>query len=439
MINITFQHGLEIIIGCLFALFIIRYKFKPQDRLFLIAAFFSAFIFRVIFSIFLVFTVTDYQTIFLLHDDISYDEVAREIAEKLSNNEPAFITSYSTGYPNPGYYNFGGFAYYFLNFDTFSMRILNILISSFAILPIYKMIKENLGEKNARLTIVLYVIFPMFVLYSGLHIKDIIVDFFFVLIFLHVLRILNRNYGFWDIFLFLIYLTILFYFRRDLALLIASFIFVILFFFNNSNSAPIFKLHHYLKIAMMMIVILMILIILFFNFETGRTVLWSIIFRFSQQVSFIESSGGGVLGLLRVGSFLDIYKIPLGMVFSVLAPLPGSIQLGSRIDVLPFYHSIGNIFNILILPFAAVGFFKIPIYLKNLGQDLLLRWLPFGLWIVIAVLNLGSVRYSLTIWVFCLIWSSVGLMHIHKNKFFYIFYYLAVIAILPLIYIKLYI
>jgi hypothetical protein len=438
MINI-FQHGLEIIFGCFLALLFIWHQFKPNDRLFLVTAFFSAFIFRLIFFILLVLTVSDYQTIFLLKDDISYNEVSKEIAAKLSNNELGFISSYSKGFPNPGYYNLGGFTYYFLNFDTFSMRIMNIFISSLTILPIYKMIKENLGGKNARLTVVLYVIFPMFVLYSGLQIKDIIVDFFSVLIFMHVLRIVKKNHSLWDVYLFLIYLTILFTFRRDLALVMACFIFITLLFFNNPKSPPISKFYQYWKIFLMIIVIAIIFAYLIFNTEIGQTVLWSVIFRFTQQTGFIESGGGGALGFFRIGSFSDIYKIPFAMVFSLLAPLPGSIQLSSSIDVLPFYHSIGNIFNILILPFAAMGFFKIPKYLDSFGQDLILRWLPFGLWVVVSILNLGSVRYSLTIWIFCLIWSSVGVLYMYKNKIFYLLYYIAVIVILPIIYIKLYI
>ena len=438
MIDITFQHFLEIILGFTLGIFIIWCQFKSNHRSFLITAFFVAFFLRLVFSIFLLLTVVDYQSIFLLKDDISYDQISEEIAAGLSNDLSGYLSSYSTGFPNPAYFNIGGFAYHFLNFNTFSMRIMNILISCMTIIPIFKMIQENLGEKTAKIVVVLYVIFPMFVLYSGLQIKDIFVDFFTVLIFMHVLRIVNKNYSLWDAALSTIYLMILFSLRRDLAVVIGFFILIMLIFFNNPKSTPIIKFYQYWRIALPVIMISSILAIFIFNSEIGQTILFSLEFRFSQQSELIEA-GGGASTLFRIGSFVDIYKIPFAMIFSVLAPLPGSIELASRLDVLPFYHSIGNIFNILILPFVAMGFLKFPKYLQNFGQDLILRWIPLGLWIAISVMNLGSVRYSMTIWIFALIWSSIGVKYIYKNKFFFSLYYLAVIAILPPIYVLLYI
>ena len=70
MTDITFQHFLEMILGFGLGLFIIWCQFKSNHRSFLVTAFFSAFFLRLVFSILLLLTVVDYQSIFFLNDDI---------------------------------------------------------------------------------------------------------------------------------------------------------------------------------------------------------------------------------------------------------------------------------------------------------------------------------------------------------------------------------
>ena len=80
MFNLTTQHGLEITLFLLLSFCLIWFQFKPTYRSLLVTVFSTAFILRVVFSLFLVLGVLDYQSIFLLQDDMFYDQVSREIA-----------------------------------------------------------------------------------------------------------------------------------------------------------------------------------------------------------------------------------------------------------------------------------------------------------------------------------------------------------------------
>ena len=181
---------------------------------------------------------------------------------------------------------------------------------------------------------------------------------------------------------------------------------------------------------------LMILIIL--NTELGDTLLFSMEFMYATQATHMSDGGVGASNMLRISSLAEAYKIPFAMVFVILAPLPGSIELITRTDVVPFYHSFGNIFSFLILPLVIVGLLELPKYLRNISQDILLRWFPLALWLVMSILNLGTVRYALPIWIFCAIWAAVGINHLRAYPVLLTVYFLALIVFVPPVYYILY-
>ena len=411
---------------------------RGRARDFIIISFLSALSVRLVLLLLGILSIQDYGSSFFLFDDVEYDAIANEIAAAISNGTDGFITGYSRGFPNPAYFNLGGFTYHYLGFDTFSMRILNVLISCITVLQLYKLTQENISEKVARRTLVLYTILPMISIYSGLQIKDIFVNFFLVCCLLHVLRIVRKSYNLWDLVLPLLYLVILWFFRRDLTAAFASFIAITLLIFRNPKLPPLTGFYQYWKVAFVAIMLAFLLSLIILNTELGETLLWSIEFMYSTQTGFMDDAGVGASNILRVASLKDVYKIPFAMAFMVLSPLPGSIELITRVDVLPFYHSIGNIFSLLIFPFVIVGFLELPKYLRSLAQDMLLRWFPLSLWLIVSILNLGSVRYSLTIWIFCAMSAAVGLNHLKNFKFLFLVYFLSLVILLPFVYYMLY-
>ena len=180
-------------------------------------------------------------------------------------------------------------------------------------------------------------------------------------------------------------------------------------------------------------------ILFLFNTQVGSDFLWSLGIMLSTQTDLLMQSSVGSSNLLRLASFTDFYKIPFAMIFMLIAPLPGSVDIIQRVDLIAYYISFGNILNIILFPFVALGLYKIPFYLKTLAEDILLRLFPLLMWMVLSVVNLGNLRYTVTIWFFASIWASIGIYNFTAYKKFFFLYALAIVLFFPIIYFKLYI
>ena len=427
MIDISYEYCIFLLLGCISCLMLIAIQTRGGARNFIIITFLFALTLRLCILLLGILSIQNYGSSFFLFDDAVYDATANDIAAALSSGSDGFISGYTRGFPNPAYFNLGGFTYHYLGGDTFTMRILNVLISCVTVLPLYKLTQENISIQVARRTIVLYTILPMMSIYSGLQIKDIFVNFFLVCCLLHVLRIVRKSYDLWDVALPLLYLLILWLFKRDLTASLAVLITITLLIFNNPKWPALTFFYQYWKIAILGIMSISLMILIILNTELGDTLLFSMEFMYATQATHMSDGGVGASNMLRISSLAEAYKIPFAMVFVILAPLPGSIELITRTDVVPFYHSFGNIFSFLILPLVIVGLLELPKYLRNLA-----------LWLVMSILNLGTVRYALTIWIFCAIWAAVGINHLRAYPVLLTVYFLALIVFVPPVYYILY-
>lgn len=419
--------------------FIFLIKKTKYDYYLLLSIFSISVITRFIIFITLLISIGDFQSIFFLNDDIRYDAISSEIASKLLMEEEAFYYGYTKGFPNPGYFNLGGFLYYYLGFDTISMRILNIFISSLCVILIFKIVAEITNLKIAVIAAILASIQPTIVIFSGLQIKDIIFMFFLLGALNNLIEIADNNKSPKNYIIAIIFIAFAWTFRRDLIAPLILFLTYIIFFKSSRLSPPLIYLRQYGQLLFILIIIIFLLIILLFNTQIGSNFLWSIGIMFSTQTDLLLQSSVGSSNFLRLTSFTDIYKIPFAMIFVLISPLPGSVDVIQRVDLIVNYISFGNIFNIILLPFVALGLYKIPIHLKTLAQDILLRWFPLIMWVALSIVNLGNSRYTFTIWFFAIIWASFGVYYIKSYKKFFFLYALAIILFFPIIYFKLYI
>lgn len=72
-----------------------------------------------------------------------------------------------------GYPLFLGTVYYFLEENILLIRLLNCIIGAYTVISVYRLSLRNFGERVARWSAVLAMVFPNLILYTGLHLKEV--------------------------------------------------------------------------------------------------------------------------------------------------------------------------------------------------------------------------------------------------------------------------
>jgi len=106
---------------------------KSGNKAIIIKLFSFAFIVRII-SVYAIYyyLISIGDDGFASRDDGYYDHVARQISYELSKGFSGF-KEYGVGIVNIGYFNLNGWLYYYLNFDTLSARMINVVCSSLTV------------------------------------------------------------------------------------------------------------------------------------------------------------------------------------------------------------------------------------------------------------------------------------------------------------------
>jgi len=106
-------------------------------------------------------------------DSVGYHGTAAWIVELYySGMLKYYFLEYSQGISDSGWPLIMAFIY-LLSFDSIIVvRIVNVLLSAWMVIFVYKIAQRNFGEHSARITAILAMLLPAFIYYAGLHLKE---------------------------------------------------------------------------------------------------------------------------------------------------------------------------------------------------------------------------------------------------------------------------
>lgn len=186
----------------------------------------------VIFSYFLYQKMTGVPFEFDAADAIAYDAMGKDGAFHFSNGYfNVFQIFEYMGISDTGYASYLSLVYWITDNSILFARILKAIWATLMCILVYRLAVRNFGEKIGRIAAIICMLFPNFIYYCGLHLKETEMIFLTVL-FLeradHLLR--SRDFSFKSISLTLLIAALLFTFRTVLgAVAILSVISAIVF------------------------------------------------------------------------------------------------------------------------------------------------------------------------------------------------------------------
>jgi 4-amino-4-deoxy-L-arabinose transferase-like glycosyltransferase len=140
-------------------------------------------LFYVFFSFYFYEYMTGAPFEFQTGDAFAYHNEAIWINELFKNNE--FLLKYPDyiggNYSDAGYPVYLSIIYFISDNSILFARIIKALLSAYSCILIYKLCRNNFGESTGRIAGIIAVIFPSFIYYCGLHLKETEMTFLVVL------------------------------------------------------------------------------------------------------------------------------------------------------------------------------------------------------------------------------------------------------------------
>lgn len=366
---------------------------------------------------------------YVIMDDRNYDLTGRQIAYELSKGFAGF-KEYGTGWANIGYFNFTGFLYHYLEFDTLTMRMLNVFLSSLTAILAFMIIKKIFDDQRAKIVGYTIAVLPNLVFWSTQQLKDTAIIFCsMVLIYIMVCKF-REKLSFFSIIMYALFLFFLWHLRKNFCFpfIAVSALWLVL---RYTKLGIVFKDRKKFKFLKVFVLtgagMVMLLVLAFTGTGVDFTDSMSNFNDMNKQIA--ESPGAGAaVGFsryLRVVSPYDIYKLPAAMAFTAIVPLPSFHSLGIPNMAGSALYSIVNISLILMMPFVLLGFFLFKSEKLEFTDELLLKWLPLLTLMGLSVIYMGVLRYKSMLLVYFIIWASMAIHERKKYKTKIILIYLA--------------
>jgi 4-amino-4-deoxy-L-arabinose transferase-like glycosyltransferase len=206
---------------------------------FLKKLFITAFIIRLIyvfFSYFFYEFMTGIHFEFETADAFGYHNEAIWINELYNNQQ--FVEKYPEyiegNYSDAGYPVYLSIIYFISDNSILFTRIIKALLSAYTCILIYKICKKNFGESTGRIASIISLLFPNFIYYCGLHVKETEMIFVICLLLEKFSNILIASkIGKIDLIVTIILSFILFFFRTILGVTAFFALFSALIFTQN--------------------------------------------------------------------------------------------------------------------------------------------------------------------------------------------------------------
>lgn len=365
-------------------------------------------------------------------DDFAYEMTGRFISESLINHEgiPQFF-----GSSQPAYYIVNGFLHYIAHFIGVSHvlvpRIFNCLIG--ALIPIYvfkisfRIFNINVAKTAAWISL----LFPNFIYFSSIQLKDIIIAFLFVFTVSYVLEYLYTN-KLSKFFVATISVILLSFFRHIYAVELAAVIIITLFIFAFPfNKTKIGIIINNFKHTVLLVIILSALI--FFgvkgqlsNIINPTPLSISEIIEIQNIESIYTFMGTTETADSLTFYFYEKMSLPVRAVifpiFLLITPYPPWRAFITD-DPLSIITFLNGLFWLSILPFLVFGF------IFTIRKKTLIGFPLVAIFMVVLTtiaISYFQERYRLPVMPFALILSTAGIYHSFKyswSKIYYIWFH----------------
>lgn len=167
--------------------------------------------------------MTGQPFMFSAKDALGYHEEAMWMAETIRESNFQVYLDYKfapgKGVSDAGYPMYLGFVYLLFGDSIVIARLLKCLWSALSCVLLYRLAKRNFGEHVGRIAAIMMMLWPNFLVYSGMHLKETEMVFMSLLFLERADTLLRyRNFSFKNIAIVLVLMTSLFTFRTVLGL-----------------------------------------------------------------------------------------------------------------------------------------------------------------------------------------------------------------------------
>jgi len=349
-------------------------------------------------------------------DDYTYDLIGWKVAGAWSGGYEYLIPLSMSSYK--GYIYVNAIVYFLFGHFPIFLRLLNAVLSVFSAVLTYRIAKEVFDQKVARTSTVLFMLFPIWVIWTGLQYKDILLTFLALSVVYHA--IMMRKEIKWHNIIFITSSIGLMYFMRFQSAL--GLVILVTAYFTL-DAIP--KGYRVRKSAIIVFVVSMwfVVIIGILAYKYSSTeYLAEYLFRMGE---FHEArSAQFTADVSSVARFsAEWYTIPLYFMIATIFPLPTLVQLPNPYHLVDELTISGGLIWQVLLPFFIIGFVDCLRFKKK-------EAFPLYGWIFITLMGIVFLNYIM-IWrhrlqmiPFILMITAFGITRYKKYRPILIFYYL---------------
>ena len=299
-------------------------------------------------------------------------------------------------------------------------RLFNAIFASLSVIVFYKIIRYINDIKIARLASSIFLFFPIFNLYAGLHLKETI---FIYLLLVTILKahkfVLNKSITLGDLSIFAFTFVSLFLFRSFTGILVISSMLLFLIFRGKNllNIQTLFGLSLFFIIS----------IWFFSNYfyqETQSTLLGA-----EKSIEAVGSADETRKGSKSI--MTNLISTPFMMVAALPAPTPTIVNYrAEREDTLTMFRSIApdSFIKGFLAFWVIIGL--LSLFKKNFRKNSFILFFFIFYFLVIAISGYSfNIRYFMPLLPFFIYFAIIGLQRFKSYKKLYIIYLISISAI----------
>lgn len=336
-------------------------------------------------------------------DELTYHTIGAQVA----NGATSLFLLDDPGTNNPGFIAWTAVIYRYIGEDTLIVRVFNVFFNSMWLLPVAILASYFGQPKITRLSVALVAWMPSLLLYSVLHIKDLLSGLLMLLFLAAVIKINPRN-SVKCLLTGVLSLSLLWTIRKDLIMVLfcATFAYIVV---SNATWRHVPRL---LVLVCLLAVAIGVFASHYAESFYGRFLLGEREVGISELLikrNIEKSDESNLLGYLYIKQPSELWKLPIAVAASLAIPFPpvwnGNYPHAS-------VASFANVPFLLLLPFIFVGTIE---SLRSNRQVAVLIVVTVYLSMAFAcVVSYAVLRYRDHFLPILLILASVGLVHFRK-------------------------
>ena len=402
-----------------------------NESTFIYKLFWNSLLLRVL--IMLILLIISYKTWNMFYtvgakDEQVYYRIAAQAADiwKQTNISDAYsyiYSSYKNDISDTGFSTFLMLIIFVLGQSPILIKIFLCFLGSIVVLRGYKLARILIEEPAARLAGILLLLYPISWFYSAIMLKEGIMVLLMIESLILIVK-LQRSFNLKDFLLAMLFITILFFFRSAISILLfLVFGFSLLIQFKRRN-----------LILNVIIAGIVILIYVYFLKSTGRYDeyynQYTNVDEFTQErLSYIES----------INPLVALFGSPAFAALSYVSPFPSVVSVPNA-GGLPhseyYYHVAGNVFWIILAFFSFYGLYYAIRY-KRQEMVAIISFVIGYQFVLLKAMMFTSVRFSYPAKPFLLILAAYGIYHMKSKKWYPVYLVAAVVMIVGWNYVRL--